>query len=153
MPTVALSAEVTAALLFTFDTALGFVASPGGFAVSSTVPAFPGNSARALVQVGPDGTISKRVGTGAYVYVQSWYTPTLAGVGAGKWVRATLSSGDSPAGDLVGVALDLTYTRAWYLEETALGTLDGTIQIDIATDPDILSVVSSFTIHLTADRS
>lgn len=131
----------------------GYVASPGALSATGILAGSLTQNAQAVVQVRSDGTIYKRQNTGAYTLHANWYTPLLAGVGTGKWVRFTVTTGAAPSAGSTGVALSLSSNREWSLSAAYGQAFAGTGLIEIATDPDITNVVSSFTVSLDAENT
>lgn len=145
--------EFAAGLELSYSTT-GYISNPGAASVSGIFLGSRTNTASAQIEVRPDGTIYKRaVPTGAYVLHANWYAPTLAGVGSGLWVRYTVNTGATPSGDSTGVALSLSTIRLWNLSASYGQVKAGTGTIQIATDPDMVNVISSFTVSLDAENT
>lgn len=145
--------EFSAGLVLSYSTT-GYVSNPGAASVSGIFLGSLTTDALAQIEVRPDGTIYKRaVPTGAYALHANWYSPTLAGVGNSLWVRYTVSTGTTPSGDAVGVALALSSIRLWYLSASYNQIRTGTGTVDIATDPDMTNIISSFTVSLDAENT
>jgi hypothetical protein len=147
-----LAVEFSAGLVASIATT-GYVASPGALSAIGVIGNSITTPAQATVQVRSDGSIYKRANTGAFVLNGNWYSPTLAGVGSGAWIRLTAVSGTSPSGPALGTALSLASSQSWILSATAGLHLLFSGTIDVATDPDMTNIVSSFSVSLEADNT
>jgi hypothetical protein len=149
---MAITAEVSVPLSFTDATGLGYDPAPTSFAVSATRAGSSTLAAKATIEVRPDGQIFKRVNTGGYILHDNWWNPTQPNVGDLLWVRCVVVSGTAPQTIApVTTGMLLNVTRTWTLSDTSPGALTNSLRIDIAIDPDFLSVVSSFTGTLDAE--
>lgn len=152
----ALAAEFTAALACstTASSSLGY-RNPATVDVDADF-AYYKQSTTVTVRITPDGTVYTKSHTAAYVLVDYFYSPATAGVAAGKWVRATLLSGDaSNLSPTIGTArqFDTSTPLNWVLIaywQEGSNTQSAQVQIQIANDPDFLDVVSAFTANMSA---
>ena len=78
-----------------------------------------------------------------------WYAPTSAGIGASYWIRATLSSGNTPAGAALNTWHSLSTARGWSLSQTTQGSKSCTLNISIASDSAGTNIVSTGTLSLS----
>lgn len=153
---IALSAEASAALAFDVAGLLGFT-NPADFTVSSTGSPYKG-TVRATVRVDPDGRVYRRYDTGAYAQMGSYYLPTLTSVGNLLWIRARQTVGTGPSVLLAfdtAYQFDATNPKDWGLAQAffdvGTGPLTTTVVFEIATDPDFLSIVSTWTVDLNVE--
>lgn len=127
--------------------AKGPISDFGGSMNATRVPS--STAATATVTFNTDGTVSGTIGgTGSNGATgDRWYQPTESGIGSGYWIRATLSSGLSPNNGNPGVGtwLALSSGRTWGYTSGGgtLGTRDGTLLFEIASDSGGSTVVCS----------
>lgn len=146
-PEVSMAAEVSVTLDASISTTTGYVAAPGDFAIDATST----STAIALLQVRSDGSVYIRQNSGGYTFQTAWYSPITTGIGNLLWVRATHLSGDPVTGNVTSTQ-QLSTHRLWSLtSEDGTGDQAASLRIDISTDPDSLSIVSSFLVDISAE--
>ena len=145
----ALLIEMTAALSFG-ETTSGYVAAPAAVNVVG-VSALPAPYSRAVLQYRPDGTLYTQAGSAGALFHANWYNPTTANFGDDKWVRLVMLTGTAPGYELVDTRLSGNFYRSWILQRNTVGIVSCTARLEIATDPDFLSIVSSTNVALSAE--
>lgn len=146
---IAMFAEATAALSFSMGST-GYGGSLSAL-VLSAVSAQPALESRVLVQYRPDGTIWAQENYGLAFVHANWYGPTTPGIGNAHWVRCVLLTGTAPQGfSPVNTAMAGSALRSWILSRPTVGTYSNTLRIDVATDPDFLSIVSTLNVSMSA---
>jgi hypothetical protein len=121
----------------------------GGTAVHNTVTP---TQANAGWRFNTNGSIDIRVGA-SYTVNQNWFNPNSTNIGNQYWARATLSSGTSPGGDVVGSWLALTSAREWNLSQSIVGLTTCTLTIAIASDAAGTNIVGSGSFTITVEQS
>lgn len=146
---IAMFAEASAALDFATGTT-SYVATPTAVSLAA-VTEVPATMAKATVQYRPNGTFYTQENSGVAVLHANWYGPTTPDVGVGHWVRCVVLSGTAPQGvNAVDTGLSGELVRSWVLSRPTVGTNSCTLRIDVATDPDFLSIVSAMNVSLSA---
>lgn len=86
----------------------------------------------------------------------NWYTPTTAGIGSGYWIRATLSSGQTPSsGSALDTWLQLNATRTWTYTAPSGGMFSsrsGTLLIQISSNSTGTNIVTSGSFYFEVSR-
>jgi hypothetical protein len=145
------AAEVSVALVLTHEAATGPVTPVGTFFVSNFSDFSPGGYAAATVRVENNGGYYGRERDQGYYLLAQWWDPLGAGVGAGRWVRATTASPSLLTGSATGVWLDLSTSREWRLQRQAQGNSTVNIDLEVAADPDGANIISSYSGTLEAE--
>jgi hypothetical protein len=84
----------------------------------------------------------------------TWFSPRQAGAGSRYWVRATLSSGATPSGDLnTWLALDTPGGLSWEIGVSGNDTLSSTLLFEISSTAAGSNIVASGTVILTASST
>lgn len=122
-----------------------FAAAGGGgpvsnFAGNITKYVFGASACSVTVTFETDGTVTGSEGGPAGTFINdaagdTWYEPTLAGIGSSYWIRATLTSGSAPSTGAVGAWEQLTLSKAWnYNSGTggAVSNRSGTVLFEIS---------------------
>lgn len=151
-----LAAEAALPLSGTFAGVTGYIVSPANITYSVFRPRYPGLPAAFTVLVGKDGGVFTRVDSGGFSSHALWHSPLQLDVGAGLWVKATKLSttgtGIIDTGEGYATWLSLASDRSW--RSSVFGTAEASEQnfsVQVALDPDGVTVVSSFEVNLTFD--
>lgn len=100
----------------------------------------------------PNGNVSAN-GDGSYSDGGDWGIPNTAAVGANYWIRATLSSGDTPAGPALGSWHQLSVNREWTISVVAPAfdpqSKACSLAVAIATDSGGTNIVSTGSVSLS----
>jgi hypothetical protein len=103
-----------------------------------------GGGATAGIYLNNDGTVTLTA-TNNGNSSSSWGTPSIAGIGAGYWVRFTLVSGNTPSvggglGNWIQISSGGSYAT---INRTAVGTSQANMRLDIATDSSGSNVIDT----------
>ncbi len=101
-----------------------------------------------------DGSIDiLRTSLGNLLGAQKWFNPSGGSPGNNYWVRCTLTSGTVSGGSAAtGSWLALSSSRLWQKTTTAVGLVEFTATIEIATDSGGTNIVSSGSFTIQAER-
>lgn len=156
---ILLTAEVSAGLLLTVGAGAGPVASPGSITEIGEA-LLPAQMASLItLQVWADGRVYTKDNDYGALYQFNWYEPTRADYSPTYWVKIgnTLGFITAATGPNAGGwhTLDAgTVNVLWSLYRNSMGsTTDTAVLVQIASDPDGVNIVSSFTVTLTATLS
>jgi|GEM_PF-6890081 len=89
-----------------------------------------------------DGTMAA-TGANSALDAPTWLTPVEAGVGAGYWVRLTVTSGATPSGSSAGTWISLAATLSWSWTRSTVGSTTAVVTLEIASDAAGATVVAS----------
>jgi hypothetical protein len=147
-----LAAEVSVGLV-TSITPTGPVTSPGSI-TDSAASLWPYTTSCVIaLQIWADGRVYIRKNSSAAVYAENWYLPTTSGVGSSYWVKVAKTLGVVSGGGTENASLyrPISSTVFWTITEYVVGgTQTDTATVTIASDPDGVNVLSTFTCNLTA---
>ena len=104
------------------------------------------NDAFANITLFPDGSIYIYASTLGNPLETSWFSPEAPNIGAGYWVRLTVTAGTGPSeGDATAAWLSLATLRSWSWRFTSNsgGFREGFITIEVASDSAGATVVAS----------
>lgn len=108
--------------------------------------------AQAAWSFNPDGSIDRNAG--GYVNdVQRWHEPLQPGVGAGYWIRATVTSGFPPSGAALNTWLPLNISYEWAHITTPNDVRDVTLLIEISGSADVADLVTSGSFRILSDSN
>lgn len=116
-----------------------------------------GTSATVWVNFYTDGTIQGFITPNDLQWTRSWRVPTLAGIGASYYIKATLASGLAPNGSgdpALNTWHSLSAVRGWaYITSGGVySSRSGTLNIYISTSASDAGIVASGTVYLFAER-
>lgn len=81
-----------------------------------------------------DGTVAI-AGSGSTQLGTQWYDPITAGIGAGHWVKVTITAGLNPTTNPgTGAWLALSSPRTWVWTRATVGTISATFTLSVSTD-------------------
>lgn len=129
----------------------GPVANLGSIAASALRAS---GTAAASLALSSNGAISQQINAGSIVTAGFWYSPATAGVGTGRYVKVSRTSGATLSGgsSALDTWLELTSDRTYLQSRSTVGISQTYLQVLVASDSQGANIISAGIFVLEAIR-